>query len=448
MQSDDHARTVLGYLTLERTRALLSNHHARALAVFIGALYAILAMLVGQMLVLARNDGPHYLLILWGSGNGSAPWNYPAVLVSAGWGSLALPFFPTLVMGLMSVGVGLGMAVSVLLVGRLLRDRRASAGRPTLLSSLGGLTPAMIALVTLGACCSTTAAATAGLGVIAQASGTSIDQLLANNWYVGVFQLAVLWVALVAQEQLLAIYRVLFTPRDAAGAERASDVRGEGYWIRGAARASLLVAGLVGLLGVVAEATRTIPVSGPPAIWILGPLPIGFLSVFGILVALFPRELAVGVLTGGSRRTIRVVRSAVFAAGVSLLIWYPSPVVGWGVQGLGNALLGLGGAPVGWGSVAAGDLGLALRWVGLDAVLGGLAVTWAWDPGLFAPSIAPGPARHLPEGSGNTTERVVGEQIGPRTPASAVARASVAEVVHDVAEGRLGLVAPSSDGER
>ncbi len=60
----------------------------------------------------------------------------------------------------------------------------------------------MIALVTLGACCSTTAAATAGLGVIAQASGTSIDELLANNWYIGVFQILVLWIALIAQEQL------------------------------------------------------------------------------------------------------------------------------------------------------------------------------------------------------------------------------------------------------
>ena len=134
-------------------------------------------MLLGGMIVLARFSGGYSVLLLWGNALGLQSWNYPGLLIEAPWGFVVLPFFATLSMILVSVGVGLGMAVALLLGAQLLREHRATAGRPTTTGAIAGLTPAMIALVTLGACCSTTAAATAGVGLVAQSSGSSISNL-------------------------------------------------------------------------------------------------------------------------------------------------------------------------------------------------------------------------------------------------------------------------------
>ena len=314
----DRASRMLAYVTLQRTRGLLASKQARAMAGFIAIVYSLVAMLIGGMLVLARDEGPHYSLILWSSGNGSAPWNYPALLVSAGWGSLALPFFPTIAMLVVALGVGLGMSVSILLAVRLIRQPRRSLAPPATLGSLAGLTPAMIALVTLGACCSTTAAATAGLGAIAQANGTSIDQLLANNWFIGVFQITVLWVALVAQEQLIAVYGLLLGLEQ--GADRsahsapAPTVRSVG---RGALRLVLLVVGIVAALSILVDWMVTSPSNAGVGTWVQWLVALEVPALLAVFAGLFPGEVLSILSSGNAPRIGWEVRAVVFGAGLA-----------------------------------------------------------------------------------------------------------------------------------
>lgn len=66
-----------------------------------------------------------YLTLVVG---GSPWWNYPALLVETPDFLLALPFFATIVMALVSAGVALGMTVAGLLVVELNRKRRTEGG--------------------------------------------------------------------------------------------------------------------------------------------------------------------------------------------------------------------------------------------------------------------------------------------------------------------------------
>ena len=405
---------LLAGATLQRTRSLLGTRGARAMAVFIGVAYALVAVLVGGMLVLARNDGPHYAIVLWGSGNGTAPWNYPALLVSAGWGSLALPFFPTITMAIVAAGVGIGMAVSVLLTLRLVRQRRGTLGAPTALGSAAGLTPALIALVTLGACCSTTAAATAGLGVIAQASGTSIDQLLENILYLWLFLFAVLWIALIAQEDLFEVYVMLFgfeglSPRAAPPALTRRRLVGLGI------RAVLVGAGVIAALAMFAAWVRIGPMSAPAGTWIEWLLPGEIGGILAISAGLFPRELLSAFGVGPEPGAGWAGRLLAGGAGVAVLAWFPATVVGWGLHGFGNELLGLLGAPDAWGAVPppTSPVGsLLLRW-GADWVVGGWCLAAAGFPDRMGRLLeAAAPSSRSP-GSGGTAPNPSGVPSSP-----------------------------------
>jgi hypothetical protein len=197
-------RGVVSLLLLRNSRSILAGRRIHATAAGVGALYALIAMYFGSMLVLSYPpfQVESYIALVVG---GSPWWNYPAVLVETPHFVLALPFLSTVVMVLVSAGVGFGMTVAGLLVRSLVRAHRA---RPAGIAgvSAAGLTPALVALVTLGACCSTTAAASAGVVLVAAVTGTSVAFALANSWYLGLFQLAVLGLGLLAQEQLVMIY--------------------------------------------------------------------------------------------------------------------------------------------------------------------------------------------------------------------------------------------------
>jgi hypothetical protein len=355
------------------------------MAVFFGVLYALVSMLVGQMLVFTPNYGPSYTVVLW-TGNGAQPWNYPAVIFVEPWGVIALPFFATVAMVVVSIGVGIGMAVSVLLLFRLLRERRRGLGEPAAMGSIAGLTPAMIALVTLGACCSTTAAATAGIGVVAQTSGTSIANLLANNWYLGAFQITILWVALLAQEQLIVVYGVLFgLARGAAPvAPVALEPTGRPRRIAAAGlRAALVVGGLTWALAVLAAWTTVSPTTAPAALWVSWLWQHLLPGVLAVLVGLFPRGVGEVLLGWGRSVGARSLRVALVLSGLSLATWVPPPVSAWGVHGLVNELLGAAGAPVAWGAVAPGfAIGTAvlLRWVLQFGLLGAFAIALGVSP--------------------------------------------------------------------
>ena len=356
------------------------------MTVFFTILYALGSMTLGDMLILHHFGGGYNALFFWTAPPGYPSWNYPGLLIVAPWGVVSLPFFATISMVLVSIGVGLGMAVAVLLGVALVRRRAKSAGQPAAVGTLAGLTPAMIALLTLGACCSTTAAATAGVGLVAQVSGSTTDTLLLNNWYLGVFQVAVVWTALVAQELLLRIYGGLFglsagtypaTPPPSPPRVSAR------FLVGGALRVGLLVGGVTWSLAMLVEWTSVAPTSAPAAVWVRWIVEHQLPAFLAILAALFPRGLLTMFAGRERTRSGLVTRGVLLLAGLTLAVGGPPPVAGWGIEGFANELMGLLAVPAGWGAVApvfSPGIDLGFRWGVQYLLLGGFAIAVALRP--------------------------------------------------------------------
>ncbi len=428
------ASRAVGFLTLREVRRFIAFSHARMAVAFFALVYALGAMLWGGMLVLTPTRLPYSILIFTGNDLGQQAWNYPGLLITTPWAVVTLPFFTTLTMVVSAYAVGLGMTVAFLLVVRLVRPVAASGRQSAAMGSLTGLTPAMISLVTLGACCSTTGVATAGIGLIATASGTSVATLLVNNWYLGVFQVAIVWVALVAQELLLLVYGGLFGLEPTAGSARAPPRYDRKFAVGAALRAALFVGGLLWCLTALSDWTTISPVGAGAGLWFRWLFQHFLLGGVAMAAALFPLETR-AVFARAAARSARWTRVAVLlaaslaslagcvllldvspwlagaaaisaAAGlgyavyrwipeaplvlagyvavsaVVTLTWVPSAWAAAGVETLGAQLLGLAGAPVGWGaaSVSLYDPGVYVRLVLGYALLGAFALVSALAP--------------------------------------------------------------------
>jgi hypothetical protein len=383
-------RRAISLATLARSRALLRESHGLLLMGTIGALYALIAMYVGQMLTLGPTHLPSSLTIVT---QGYPFWDFPALILIQPNAVLVLPFFSTLTMALAALGVGIGMGVAVVLTGRLLRQRRAGSARPTAVGTAAGLTPVMLTLVTLGACCSTTAAATAGISLAAQSSGTNLLAVLSNNWYLGVFQLAILWVALLAQEQIVAVYGILFGLSSEGGTATAlapppvSVRSGLGALLR----VALVVSGLTWALAAVADWTTVSPFSAPAAAWADW---IGLHFLLGglaVVAGLAPQGLDRALRTG-PRSVVLGVRTVVGVSALSLLLWMPPAFASAGWVGLGNEVLGALGASSSMGAASppVSGLALALEWTFQYLLVGAFALGLALAPrSVVHPMIRP-----------------------------------------------------------
>ena len=389
MEGESSLLRAYSVASLRETRAQLRTFRGRLLVASIGSLFALLSLLVGGMLVFESIQGDYSWNLLWANG-ASDWWNYPGLLAVQPWGIVALPFFPTVAMVLVSYGVGLGMSIAILIGIRMVRLRRTTLGRPTALGSVTGLTPAMIALVTLGACCSTTAAATAGIGVAAQTSGTTANAIIVNNWYLNVFQLVILWVALVAQEQLLVAYGIFFDPE--AAAARSTPNREPFAWLKGVARVALLVGGITWSLTMFADWTRIAPGSAGAGEWFHWVIQQQLPGLLAVGVALAPSGLARWVLRHGRQLEGWVLRAALLVGGLTLVLWMPPAVVSAGVIGWVNELLGSLGLAASTGAVSAAPIegwGLAFHWGLQLLLLGLLSIAVAVVPNRVLGWIAP-----------------------------------------------------------
>ncbi|HTT45495.1 MAG TPA: hypothetical protein VMH38_05715 [Thermoplasmata archaeon] len=367
MSENPPSRSLPALLTLSEVRGYLRRSHAIGLAVFLAVAYALGSMLAGGMLVLARLPGGYSVLVWWNNALGLQPWNYPFVLIEAPWGFVELPFFSTFSMIVVSAGVGLGMAVAILLGVHLARARRSGSGRAAATGTIAGLTPAMIALVTLGACCSTTAAATAGVGLVAQASGSSTSNLLFNNWFLGAFQIVVVYIALVAQELLLRVYGTLF----AGGAPEFSSHGSPSPPLdrrtlaAGLLRAGLVAAGITWILTAVADWTVVDPATASAGLWFNWLIEHWLLGGFAVLVALSPHDFVRAYRRISSTARGTLLRVVLLLGAWTLGGWVPPPFAGAGVEGFGNELLYVLGGPSWLGAVApsfAPGPGLAFQW--------------------------------------------------------------------------------------
>jgi hypothetical protein len=379
----------LSLLALREVRKYIRKSHAVMMTVTFAVLYALGSMVMGGMLVLFSERGGYTVGVLWGNPLGQSPWLYPGLIVSAPWGVLTLPFFGTLSMIIVSIGVGIGMAVAVLLVIALVRNR-GSSGRASSVGSAAGLTPTMLALVTLGACCSTTAAATAGVGLVASVSGSNTDNLLLNNWFLGVFQIAIVWVALLAQELVLRVYSGILGLSEPGIRTTYIGPRYSSRFLTGSLlRVALLVGGVTWSLTMLVEWTSTGPFNASAALWFRWIVQHQLPAFLAIMAALFPAGTA-RALTGAMRATGRgLLRGGLLLAGITLVAGAPPPLAGWGIEGLGNEAMGVLGYSASMGAVTPvfpPGLDLAFRWGLQYLLLGGLAIAVALVPDrAFAP---------------------------------------------------------------
>lgn len=373
--------------TLSRSFEVIRGRMGASLAASIAILYAFGSMYLGAMLQIGFTDSRGTTVLFYPTPVTPAWWSFPAIVVVAPGGILILPFLATVSMLLVSLGVGVGMSVGMILTYRVLRDRRKNLGGASAATTLAGLTPAMIALVTLGACCSSLAAATAGIGVVAATTGTSIDDLLANSWYLNVFQMVVLGVALLAQEQLLSVFSGLLPPTGEAIEAPASErLLGEARTKRVgvvAFRLALLVGGVTWSLSTFAEWTLVSPVTASAGTWTFWLLEQQLLAVFAIVLSFSWLEDPVSHARWLERPFGMGVRGVLLVAGLLTLAWVPPVIARTGLHGLVNELLWGAGAPAAWGAVPpAGFSGaaLVLRWGLQFALLGTLAVVFAIRP--------------------------------------------------------------------
>jgi len=348
--------------------------------------YGLVALLAGYMLEFVRTGASGTTVVVLTNPYSPAWWNYPALIVITPGGVLALPFFATFSMVVVSIGVGLGMGAGLLVAVRFFRSWKSAkaSGRPA--TSLAGMTPAMVAVLTLGACCSTSAAAAGGIGAVAVASGTTYNQILLNSWFLNVFQIVVLAVALLAQELLISMYDSLLQRSPEADPMPSVDAKptvqsGRAPWL--ALRVFLVIGGTLWVLSLLIEAAT--PAQGAPLAGVVLSGLFQHVLVGGTAIA---AGLTPAALLGTFRR--RTVRAAIgggrwllLVAGATVAVGVPPPLNSWGVTGLGNYLLGSLGLPAKLGGVVppggAGpvpDLVIA----SLYALLGVFCMVVAFDP--------------------------------------------------------------------
>ncbi len=383
--------------TLRRSLQLVRTREGRLIAASAAGLYLFAALLVGKMLVFGPTGQTGISTVYLPSGQ--PEWLFPMYIVLAPNAVLELPLYSVAAMVLVSAGIGIGMGVAGVLGLRLLRWRRRRLASPTALGSVAGLTPAMIALLTLGACCSTTAAATAGIGVVANATGTSTDNLLVNTWFLTIFQLAVLWVALVAQERLIVVYSALFDPERATESPSAAVRFERRTVVVGLARILLLAGAVTWSLSMLADWTTLAPGSASAGQWLDWILIVQLPAVTAGALALAPDAiLRAGRRLAGAPALV-LARLVLLAGGLLLLVGVPAPLASPAFHGLGNEVLAVLGYPLGAGGVPVPGidaLALAARWglqmipLGLATAFLGIAPARTVRALVLAPVITPG----------------------------------------------------------
>ncbi len=361
---------VLSLASLERTRALLRTRRGRLLVAALAVLFALLSMLIGQMLTFPGFSGPLFVSVQW---TGSPWWDFPEVFVFNGGVALDLLFLPTVTMVLVSVGVGIGATAALFTAMPRLRTRPERGAREAATTSAAGASAAITGLATMGACCCTSCVGAAGVAVVAAASGTDILFLLRENWYLDLFQLAVLGVALMAQE------RALRLPANYCKVPPAMDRR---FAVGTTLRIGLLVAGITWSLAMFVEWAEVSPLSAGPALWYHWIIEHQLLSLAALAAGMFPKETAAWIRRAYARAGGWPLRILLLVGGVTWGIGVPPSLTGIGLEGFLNELLGFLGAPAAWGAVAPDALGAALvfHWSFQHLLLGSFAILLALRP--------------------------------------------------------------------
>jgi hypothetical protein len=335
------------------------------------------SMIVGEMLVFPPVQAPSFVSVTW---KGSPWWDFPEVFVFSPGIALDLLFLPTLTMVLVSIGVGIGGTAAILTMIPSVAERWSRSRRSAATTSASGASAAIAGLATLGACCCTSCAGVAGVAVVAAASGTNIAVLLRESWYLNLFQLAVVGIALLAQE------RTLRLPAEYCPVPPKIDAR---FVLGTALRIALLIAGITWSLAMFVEWIDEPPLAASAATWYHWIFEHQLLSLTAIAAGMFPKEMSAWIRRAYRSKGGWPLRAALLVAGVTWGIWVPPALTGIGLGGLLNEMLGVLGAPNAWGAIppdAALGAPLLFHWIFQHAILASTAIVMALSPRLaFAP---------------------------------------------------------------
>ncbi len=363
-------RRILSLATLQRTRALLRSRRARLSVAAIAAVYMLLSMIIGQMLTVLEFPGPLFATVQW---TGNPWWDFPEFFVFSNGVALDLLLLPTVTMVLVSLGVGIGATAALLSVAPVLRGRSRRPAREAATTSTAGAGAAITGLATMGACCCTSCAGAAGVAVVAAASGTNLFFLLGQNWYLDLFQLVVLGVALMAQE------RAFRLPADYCRVPPRMDRR---FVLGGVVRVALLLASITWSLAMFVEWVETPPLSAGAPLWYHWIVEHQLLSLVAFAAAMFPKETAAWVRKAYASVGGWPLRAVLLVGGITWGIGVPAALTGLGLGGFLNELLGALGAPAAWGAVAPDTVGAALvfHWAFQHLLLAAFVIALAVRP--------------------------------------------------------------------
>ena len=416
-------RGVLDLATLRRSRALLGGRRPLLLLAAIAVAYAFISMLVGLMLEFHPESIPFTIEVITNHYS-QQWWDYPALLVVWPGGILVLPYLPAVTMVLVSIGVAIGSTVAIRLVAPLVLRRRAPA-RQAASGAAAGTTPAIVGVATLGACCCTACAGIAGVTVVAAVSGTNLYNALFNNWYIDLFQLAVVWMALMVQE------RALRLGEQACPTPAPFDRKTAGSL---ALRLGLMIAGITWSLAMFVEWGSTSPLVAPPAIWYHWLFEHQLLSIVAIVAAFLPLE-ALGVVRRAlTHRWSWLVRGALMVAGITWGIWVPAALTNDGLGGFLNELFGVLVLPPSWGAVAPDvTLGPALyfHWLFQHELLSSFAILLALFPDRALGPLVWSITRATPK-------RQEEESVTPPTPTTVIGRPILVRTVRTLPSDSAG----------
>ncbi|MDE1821100.1 MAG: hypothetical protein KGJ23_09715 [Euryarchaeota archaeon] len=336
---------------LERALCLASLPSLRAIVREVGWrrvgliawLYTWVVMLSGEMLIVGSWNEAWIVQGALFAPPGGPIWDFPNLLV---WGpgiQAQFPFLATFTMVIAAIGTGIGVVVAVELLRRSRRrdpedEEGGSAGTaPT----VAGTLPGIAGLSALGACCCVTCVGPSVVAVVAGLSAVTASQVLYNDWYVSLFQIAVIWLALIAQERAISQARACPTEKLRFDRRVLSSVL---------LRLSLIVAGITWSLAMFVEMGNTPSSAVTPALLYHWALEHQLLSLTAIFMGFFPTEGARYISRWCSSAPGRGGRFVLLLAGVSWGFWVPAPLVSAGLGGLINEGMGYLGAPASWGA--------------------------------------------------------------------------------------------------
>ncbi|MEM3637941.1 MAG: hypothetical protein QXX17_04260 [Conexivisphaerales archaeon] len=317
---------------------MLASSTGKVLWLFFSTLFALASMVLGGMLAIVPSDATKVYIVY----PGIPVWDYPMLWIDFHRIVFAFPFLPTIFMILISAGVGLGSAVTAMLL-------MASRKNVNLQVSAVGSVPVITGLSTVGACCCTTCLSTAGVAVVASVSSVPTWQILLNDWYLGLFQLVIVFFSLIVLERELMVNQGICDVQYSRKKVALSTIL----------RISLLIAGITWSLAMLVEWGDTSPVTASPATWYHWLFEHQLLSLFAIGAAFSPSKVYSFLKHGGLQ--VRMLKAGLVIAAITWGLWVPQPLVSAGLGGFLNELFGYLNLPASLGAAAPDSaLGAAL----------------------------------------------------------------------------------------